>query len=136
MLRKRILMCTLATSAFLSTATAVAAAETVPEPSVDSRLVLTLAQGETAYPVNETAWLVCGPAGGNHPAPASACDVLAGTGGDVAAVDVEPDQACTLIYAPVTVTARGHWKEQPVDYRQTFPNACVLDSTKGALFQI
>lgn len=130
--RKRILMCTLALVAFLTAATAPSAAAAGPE--ADSGLLLTVAKGEEPYPARKAVLLTCDPAGGNHPAPVAACTTIAATGGDVAAVEIQPDRPCVLIYAPVTVTARGYWKGQVVDYRETFPNSCVLQVVKGPVF--
>jgi hypothetical protein len=132
MLRKRTLMCTLALAVFLATATAAPAAAV--GQTTNTRLLLTIAQGEEPYPVRDTALLTCDPAGGNHPSPAAACATLAATDGDVAAVEVQPDRPCAHIYAPVTVTARGYWKGRTVYYRETFPNNCVLQVVKGTIF--
>jgi hypothetical protein len=136
MLRKRILVCTLALAAFLTTATAApaAAAGQATDMTNSTGLLLTIAQGEEPYPAREAALLTCEPAGGSHPSPAAAFALLAAADGDVAAVEVRPGRPCVLVYAPVTVTARGHWKGRTVDYRETFPNTCVLQVVKGSLF--
>ena len=41
-----------------------------------------------------------------------------------------------MIYAPVPATAEGQWNGRPVDYEQTFANACVMAARTGAVFAL
>lgn len=99
-----------------------------------SAFTLTVTPGEKPDPATaKTAKLTCEPAGGTHPDAATACKQLAQVNGDFDALDVDPGP-CILIWDPVTVTAKGHWRGTAVDYQETFPNSCVLGRTTGAVF--
>ena len=41
-----------------------------------------------------------------------------------------------LLYAPVTVQARGQWNGRPVEYRQSFSNTCLMEARTGAVFAL
>ena len=41
-----------------------------------------------------------------------------------------------MLYAPVTVQARGQWNGRPVEYRETFSNGCVMGARTGAVFAL
>ncbi|MGQ0838859.1 SSI family serine proteinase inhibitor [Actinokineospora sp.] len=80
--------------------------------------------------------LRCDPDGGTHPQAESACGELFLVSGDFAALAVDPEQACTLQYDPVAVTARGRWEGRFVDYRESFGNACELAVLTGSVFAL
>ncbi|WP_216211291.1 subtilase-type protease inhibitor [Amycolatopsis aidingensis] len=113
-----------------------AAAPQGPDGRESTRaLILTISEGERPRPDAAKAVLTCDPAGGTHPLSEAACAELAAVNGDVAAVELEPQRPCYLIYRPVTVTAHGPWNGRPISYRETFPNDCVLDVIKGPIFR-
>ncbi|WP_433244658.1 subtilase-type protease inhibitor [Streptosporangium sp. CA-135522] len=96
--------------------------------------VLSIAQGEDPTPATRAVVLVCDPPHGTHPAVGEACEALAGVGGDPGRLRPPPDQACTMQYDPVTVTATGLWNGRFIRYERTFGNACSLHGTTGAVF--
>ncbi|GGM53332.1 protease [Longimycelium tulufanense] len=115
-------------------------ANAASEPATESNpsasaLVLTSNPGEEVSPFARSVALTCQPAGGTHPEPVFACNELASVDGDINKLDVRTDQACTFIYAPVTVTATGVWDGRKVEYKETFPNDCVLTSYTGHVFR-
>ncbi|NRQ37469.1 serine protease [Nonomuraea sp. NN258] len=71
----------------------------------------------------------------HHPVPSAACATLERVGGNPALLTRRPNVACTMEYAPVTVTAVGYWDGSAYRYRQTFANRCELFATTGSLFQ-
>lgn len=119
-------------AAVILTGSGSALATTVPVR--DPGAVLTLSLQEEADSATTDTSLECEPAGGDHPQPRSACEQLAEFDGDFEAVDAQSGDACVLIYAPVTVTAEGHWRGDVVDYEETFPNKCVMMGQKGVIF--
>ena len=80
--------------------------------------------------------LTCDPAGGTHPDPAAACEILAAHGAK-ALPPVPKDVACTEIYGgPDKATVSGTWRGQRV--RSTFSrvNGCEIsrwDLMRGLL---
>ncbi|MCP2260809.1 Subtilisin inhibitor-like [Streptoalloteichus tenebrarius] len=113
-----------------------AAPDPATQPMVPaSTLVLSANPGEQPSPFAKHVVLTCEPAGGTHPDPGQACGQLAEANGDFTALKTRTDQACTFIYAPVTVTATGYWRGQKVSYQETFPNDCVLSATTGPVFR-
>ena len=99
-----------------------------------STFTLTVNNGEKPDPATaRSIKLTCEPAGGTHPDPETACKQLAQVNGDFGALNVNPGP-CILIWAPVTVTAKGTWRGTPVSYQETFPNSCVLGRQTGAVF--
>ncbi|WP_214411905.1 SSI family serine proteinase inhibitor [Sphaerisporangium fuscum] len=72
------------------------------------------------------ASLRCNPPWGDHPQPGRACDLIARYG-SIAGIRLQG--ICPHIYDPVTAFANGSER-----YQETFPNACVLRTTKGAVF--
>ncbi|SFP73802.1 Subtilisin inhibitor-like [Amycolatopsis arida] len=138
MLHKRFLRSVLAAALLLPAVAATGAAPAAAEPAEPQPrgvLVMTASHGEKPSPHANRVLLTCDPTGGTHPYAETACTRLAAVDGDIAAVSVGPDRPCYLIYAPITVTAKGFWDGQPVRYRETFPNDCVLEVEKGALFR-
>ncbi|MEV7684797.1 SSI family serine proteinase inhibitor [Streptomyces bungoensis] len=67
---------------------------------------------------------------------ASACSQLAAVGGDISRMPQNKNVLCPMIYAPVTAQARGLWNGRPVDYRETFPSACVMNARTGSVFAL
>jgi Subtilisin inhibitor-like len=100
-----------------------------------TRLDLTVDQGSNARQARRAAFVACHPTSGSHPRAAQACRDLTSANGDFGALPgISPKQHCTMIYAPVTVTARGYWDNRPVSYRHTYPNACALRDRTGPVF--
>lgn len=115
----------------LAATAAPAAAGAVPRPGPEtpSALLLTVEGGGDV----RATLLVCGPAGGPHPDPATACRLVARVDGHLDALDVRPGP-CTREYAPVTARAVGFWQDRPVAYTRTFDNRCELRRGTDALF--
>jgi Subtilisin inhibitor-like len=101
--------------------------------SAGSRLVLTIAAGEKAKPVQHRVTLTCSPAGGTHKQAKAACAALNAAKGDPAAI-TNDGSMCMMIYDPVTVTANGRWKGKAVRFTHTYGNPCVLHAATGAVF--
>jgi hypothetical protein len=81
-----------------------------------------------------TSLLTCAPDGGTHVAPAVACDQLRAVDGRIADLP-EASGACTLVYAPVRVTAEGRWNGGIRSYARTFFNRCAaIRATGGVIF--
>jgi hypothetical protein len=78
--------------------------------------------------------LRCAPIGGTHPQSRAACAAVAQAKGDLTALPAQEGVMCTMIYAPVTATARGTWHGKPVRYQHTFGNACTMHAATGAVF--
>ncbi|MER7824934.1 subtilisin inhibitor-like [Streptomyces sp. CG 926] len=98
-----------------------------------SAMVFTIAQGDAATgTVLRAAVLSCAyTAEGTHPDPRAACDALNATGGEFDSLLAAPNpgRVCPRHYDPVTVTADGVWRGQPVAWKHTFSNACVMSAT-------
>ena len=97
-------------------------------------VILTVAEGEQAEPPARSVFLNCSPVGGSHPSAEEACAWLNRAGVDPGALRVNAAEPCTMIYAPVTVTASGIWDGKYFQFRRTFGNDCELKSAAGALF--
>lgn len=74
-----------------------------------------------------TVSLKCDPVGGTHPRAAQACAAIV-EDGSIGGVQGS-DLLCIQIYDPVIARATG-----AEDFEQEFPNACMLRSEKGAVF--
>ncbi|MEW2402962.1 SSI family serine proteinase inhibitor [Streptomyces sp. NPDC046862] len=98
-------------------------------------LYVTVTKGETARS-SETrdTLLLCGPPQGHRHA-VRACQELREADGDIARIP-RKDVYCPMMYAPVTASAHGQWDGRTVTYTKTFPNACVLEATTGAVFAL
>jgi hypothetical protein len=104
---------------------------TTPVPQ-SSRLVLRTSAGNGP---ERTVTLQCDPPGGTHPKAAQACADVAKAGGQLAQMPAGTNpRACFMIYAPVTVTARGDWQGQAVRFTEKFPNTCVMRDKTGSVF--
>lgn len=97
-------------------------------------LYVTVTHGDTRSGDTRGALLQCDPPRG-HSHATSACDELRTAGGDIR--DIPPrDVMCSMIYAPVTVEARGQWQGRAVDYTETFANPCVVGARTGDVFAL
>lgn len=65
---------------------------------------------------------------------AKACSELAAAKGDISRLRPRPDTICSMIYAPVTASARGRWAGRQVAYSHTFSNSCVMGAETGSVF--
>lgn len=78
--------------------------------------------------------LTCAPDGGTHVPPAVACGRLRAVEGRIADL-AEASSPCTLVYAPVRVTAEGRWNGGIRGYARTFFNRCAaIRATGGVIF--
>jgi hypothetical protein len=98
-------------------------------------LYVTVTRGDARSSDPRGTLLLCDPPQG-HAHAAQACAELATAGGDVAHIPARREILCSMIYAPVSVTARGQWAGRPVEYTRTFPNACVMGAETGAVFAL
>ncbi|WP_260609686.1 subtilase-type protease inhibitor [Streptomyces sp. WAC06614] len=98
-----------------------------------SALVFTVAKGDAATgTVVRATTLSCAPsAQGTHPDPQAACAALNSTDGsfDRLLSAPDPNRACPMIYAPVTVTMDGVWQGSRVSWKHTFANSCTMAAT-------
>ncbi|AIS01166.1 SSI family serine proteinase inhibitor [Streptomyces glaucescens] len=124
-----------------------AAAEPVREIGTRTWLHLTVTRGDVLRPGlrplrppvhrsgdTRDTLLLCEPPQG-HGRAAEACALLDAAHGDIRRIPAR-DGICPMMYAPVTAHARGMWQGRPVDYRETFPNACSMEAVTGALFAL
>jgi hypothetical protein len=117
-----------ATAALLAPGAPAAAA---PSPA-GTLMLAVFPAGQSSGPLR-LATLECDPDGGSHAAAGSACDDLHAVDGDLAAI-ADNGGICTREYRPVTAIATGTWQGDPVAYRATFPNNCVLLDATGEVF--
>jgi hypothetical protein len=80
-----------------------------------------------------TASLTCDPAGGSHPKSQAACAVIGSVNGDFQHLPTRR-QMCSMIYAPVDVTAVGAWRGDPVAFKATYPNRCAANAESSGVF--
>ncbi|MFE3852004.1 SSI family serine proteinase inhibitor [Streptomyces griseorubiginosus] len=120
-----------ATAALLLAAAAPAPAEA---RSGGDYLYLLVTKGDSRSSDTRGTLLLCDPPQG-HGRATEACAQLDAAGGDIGALPAA-DVYCPMVYAPVTVQARGQWGGRPVEYRQTFPNGCVMEARTGAVFAL
>jgi hypothetical protein len=127
-----------AAHAALTAATALLLAAAAPAAAGSSpggdQLYLMVTTGDGRSSDTRGTLLLCDPPQG-HGRAAEACAQLDSVGGDIDALPAA-DVYCPMLYAPVTVQARGQWNGRPVDYRQTFPNDCVMGARTGAVFAL
>jgi hypothetical protein len=98
-------------------------------------LYVTVTRGDTrASGDTRGTLLLCDPPRG-HSHATQACDQLRSAGGDIRGIP-RKDQLCSMIYAPVSVQARGQWQGRPVEYSETFANACVMQARTGDVFAL
>ncbi|MER6349619.1 SSI family serine proteinase inhibitor [Streptomyces sp. NPDC001595] len=80
------------------------------------------------------ALLLCDPPQG-HGQAAEACAQLTAADGAIRSTPPR-DTLCPMVFAPVTAEARGLWQGRPVEYRESFANACELAARTGAVFAL
>ncbi|MFD3497240.1 SSI family serine proteinase inhibitor [Streptomyces sp. NPDC058676] len=121
-------------AAALLLATAAPARAVAQEAPRGDWLFVTLTKGDTRSGDTRGTLLLCDPPQGHRRA-AEACAQLEAADGDIRAVPTR-EVYCSMIYAPVTAHARGEWHGRPVEYKETFSNACVLQARTGAVFAL
>jgi hypothetical protein len=110
-------------------------AQAAPRPATSGNwLYLTVTKGDARSRDVRGTLLICNPPQG-HARAAQACDQLAAVQGDIRRIPAEKSY-CTMLYAPVTVSARGEWNGHKVDYTHTFANSCDLTAKTGAVFAL
>jgi hypothetical protein len=77
--------------------------------------------------------LTC-PAGGTHPNAAGACTALNSAGGDIDKVPAQSGQMCPNIVRPVTATATGTYRSQPLSWSKTYNNTCEMQRATNPIF--
>ncbi|MFF3904694.1 SSI family serine proteinase inhibitor [Streptomyces sp. NPDC001848] len=97
-------------------------------------LYLTVTKGDARSRDVRGTLLICDPPQG-HARAAQACDQLTAVRGDIRRIPPEHTY-CTMLYAPVTVSARGEWDGHQVAYTHTFANSCDLAAKTGAVFAL
>jgi subtilisin inhibitor-like len=80
-----------------------------------------------------TVTLECEPPGGTHPHPGRACRTLDAVDGEFERLPAQPSP-CPMIWAPVTATAVGHWRDRPVQFTHSYPNRCLAGAESGSVF--
>ncbi|GIF05245.1 SSI family serine proteinase inhibitor [Actinoplanes siamensis] len=110
-----------------------AQAAPTPAPASSGRVVLSVFPAEVGDETPRVAVLRCDVDGGTHRLAKTACDELRAVDGDVAAL-ADDEAICTREYRPVTAVAVGVWRGEPLTYRATFSNRCILLSATGNVF--
>jgi hypothetical protein len=113
---------------------ATAAPATAGPSAGGDHLYLMVTTGDGRSSDTRGTLLLCDPPQG-HSRAAEACAQLDAADGDIDAVPLA-DVYCPMLYAPVTVQARGQWNGLPVEYRRTFSNGCVMQARTGAVFAL
>ncbi|OKK03872.1 hypothetical protein AMK26_17560 [Streptomyces sp. CB03234] len=99
----------------------------------DHGLFLTVSGGDQSW--IRGVRLRCSPRpAGPHPHAEGACAALDTARGNLDRLrgDQHP---CTKRFDPVTARAVGEWHGLRLDWRKTYPNACVLDTETGPVFR-
>ncbi|HEY3709069.1 MAG TPA: SSI family serine proteinase inhibitor [Amycolatopsis sp.] len=94
--------------------------------------ILQLSAHETSGRTAATS-LTCQPTGGSHPKRDTACAALIAAGGDFTRIKPRL-QRCSMLYAPVDVSAVGTWAGYPVSFHTTYPNKCTADAQSASVF--
>jgi Subtilisin inhibitor-like len=97
-------------------------------------LYLTVTRGDDRSSQRHESLLMCDPPEG-HARAAEACEELAAAGGDISRIPAR-DSYCPMIYAPVTVHARGEWGGRKVEYAETFSSTCFMSARTGSVFAL
>ncbi|MFF8726054.1 SSI family serine proteinase inhibitor [Streptomyces sp. NPDC015171] len=97
-------------------------------------LYLTIDRGDARSSDGSGTLLLCNPPAGHRHA-TEACSELTSAGGDIGRIPAEK-VFCTMIYAPVTVHARGRWNGRSVDFKETYTSACVMKARTGHVFAV
>ncbi|MER5431456.1 SSI family serine proteinase inhibitor [Streptomyces sp. NPDC002588] len=98
-------------------------------------LQLSVTRGTAQSADTRGTLLLCDPPQG-HSHATEACAQLADVGGDPRALPAAGNTVCALVYAPVTARASGRWNGRPIEYAETFGNACELGARTGAVFAL
>ncbi|MCS0602150.1 subtilase-type protease inhibitor [Streptomyces sp. LP11] len=97
-------------------------------------LYLTVTKGDARSSDTRGTLLLCDPPQG-HARAAEACAELGAAHGDIGRVPVRSG-FCTMIWAPVTVRARGQWEGRPVKFQETYSSHCVMRARTGSVFAL
>lgn len=127
----------LATAALLAVGAAPAQATAprlAPESFSGNWLYFTVTRGDAPNSDKRGVLLMCDPPRRDGRA-AEACAQLDTVKGDLTRLQAA-DGLCTMIYAPVTVEARGEWNGEAVEYTQTYANECVMNARTGRVFAL
>jgi len=110
-------------------------AQAAPHPSHRGDwLYLTVTKGDARSSHTHGTLLLCDlPQRRAHAA--EACAELAAVDGDIGALPAK-DVFCPMLYAPVTVHARGQWSGRQVEYAKTFANTCAMGARTGSVFAL
>ncbi|MBW8736669.1 MAG: serine protease [Streptomyces turgidiscabies] len=100
----------------------------------DNWLYVTVTRGEQGSGDTRSTLVLCDPPQG-HAQAARACAELARADGDIGGIPPRKI-LCPMLYAPVTVHARGEWNGRAREYDRTFSNACELGARTGAVFAL
>ncbi|GHI02433.1 serine protease [Streptomyces cellostaticus] len=98
-------------------------------------LYLSATPGETQPSNTRGKLLLCDPVPLGFAQAAEACAELAAVDGDIARIP-HRKVFCPMIFAPVTVHARGQWNGRPVDYQETYTSKCVMAARTGPVFAL
>lgn len=130
--------CLLAACALLMAGPAPAQAAAPRESLAGDWLHVTITRGESRGESRSGdtrgRLLLCDPPQG-HAHAVRACEELRAAGGDIGRIPPK-DTYCSMIYAPVTASARGEWGGRAVTYTETFSNLCILAARTGAVFAL
>ncbi|WP_181140319.1 SSI family serine proteinase inhibitor [Streptomyces sp. Ru62] len=97
-------------------------------------LHLTVTKGDARSGDTRDTLLLCDPPQG-HARASEACAELAAAGGAIDRIPAE-QVFCPMIFAPVTVQARGRWDGRSVDFRDTYTSVCVMRARTGSVFAL
>jgi len=114
-----------------SAASAASAGVRAGEGGTLGLMITPLPGGSPSSP--RVATLTCDPVGGTHPRAAEACAQLAAANGDIKAIPYVP-RPCPPIWEPVTVTARGVWRGQVIDYTVREGGVACANVSHGVIF--
>ncbi|WP_344363542.1 SSI family serine proteinase inhibitor [Streptomyces gobitricini] len=129
------LRATAAAAVLLALAAAVPVHADTHDPDVEGTggLFLTVSGGDESW--IRGVRLRCSPRpSGPHPDAEGACAALDTARGNLDRLPGD-QHPCTKRFDPVTARAAGEWRGLRVDWRKTYPNACVLDTATGPLFR-
>lgn len=110
-------------------------AQAAPRPvTTGNWLYLTVTKGDDRSRDIRGTLLMCNPPHG-HSHAVRACAELAAARGDIGRIP-HARTFCTMVYAPVTVSARGEWNGRQIGYSHTFANTCDMAAKTGAVFAL
>lgn len=102
-------------------------------PTPKTKLTLTLHEWSGDRSTHHT--LECQPAGGTHPKPAAACQILQTVDGDWKELDLNAKECKKLDWNRVDARMEGTWRGRAVDSKpKVFNNKCALERATGAVF--